>query len=250
MSVVSHLLRGFELATAEQREQVLSGLVDLLTEDELANLDKFRARKTARFDIFGSLPMELRIFVLRYLDVPDIHASTLVCRRWQHLLLGCNDIVDHLLQDRFPLFKHVAAEERPQVLSRALRTWFFRATGRFRSRFTSTFGLHSDGSPAPGRLERLQLDRTYTDVSCFAATRHHYTEPETCMSPRTCYAEGWFAWQQSSVVSSMQPIILHNLRTNVQKVFKHPRQSIVSGLMVQLLALGNDLLIGSYHRKM
>lgn len=251
MDCVTNLLRAFDLASANQREQILRGLVDRLTRDEAASLDKFSRWRSASFDMLTRLPTELQLCILDRLDIRHVHLCTLVCRAWRALLLGATPIVNHLLSTWFPL----CHDKRPGhgnsvMLWRAIRSHHLRATGCFRSRLTLPLRRLVDGGFSSGRRERLRHDHTYEDLTCSASPDRY-----ACLQPSKNgrfdiirrYAHGRLAWQPRAPTS---PIVVHDLHTHEQTLFTHPRQTLVAGLNMYLLALGDRLVVGASGRTM
>lgn len=251
MDPVTTLLRAFDLATSDQRENILRGLVDRLSRDEVLSLDKFRSWRDARFDILSSLPAELQLCVVDRLNIRDVYPCTLVCRSWAVLFLNAKPIVNHLLSEWFPLLRHEAsAREKSLMLSRAVRLRHYRSTGRFRCRMTFPLRRLVDGGFSPGRLERLQHGHTYVDLACSASPdRYLSTQPSRHgrAGVLTRYAHGRLAWQPREPAS---PIAVHDLRTNEHKLFTHPRQTLVAALNMYLIALGDRLVVGASGRSM
>lgn len=249
MDHVAQLLRAFDLASASQREQILHGLVDRLTRDEAALLDRFSRWRSASFDVLTRLPTELQLCVLDQLDIRHVYVCTLVCRAWRALLLGAKPIVSHLLSTWLPLCDDKpSGRDASLVLWRAVRSSHLRATGRFRSRLTLPLRRLVGGGFSSGRRERLRHGHTYEDSTCSACPDRY-----ACLQPSghgrvdilSRYAHGRLAWQPRAPAA---PIVVHDLRTHEQRLFTHPRQTLVAGLGMFLVALGDRLVVGAAGR--
>lgn len=248
MDPVSNILQAFKLASPHQRQQVLCACIEHLNDDEAVSLANFLSWKRSRLDILSNLPKELQLCVIDHLEINDIYIYTLVCRAWRDLFLGSSGIVDYLLSKWFPLYGKESVQEKSQLLSHAVRKQYFRATGRFRSRMTMPLRRLVNGQFPVARLEHLRHGCTYVDLACSASSaQYSWIQPQRLGTTGilTRYANGRLAWQPRTTASA---IVIHDFHTNEQKEFTHPLQTLVAGLNMYLIALGNKLVIGVSER--
>lgn len=253
MDVVTVMLRRFDLASANQREKLLYGLIDRLTDQEAASLDTHWSWRQKRFDIVSTLPIELQLSLIDHLDVKDLFNCTLVCKGWRGLLLETVAVVNDLLSKRFPRLVRGSARENSRLLFQAIRHRYFRATGRFRTRLTMSWGRAADGYHLPVRLECLNRGHTYMDRLACSATPDRllspWIQPPRRASADTAwhYARGRFAWRPRAPLSH---IVVDDFRTGQRKLFTHPQNTFVTGLNIRLIALGDRLVVGASGRRM
>lgn len=250
MDPVGNILQALKLASPHQRRQVLCACVDQMNNEEAESLAVLLSRRRSRLDILSNLSTELQLCIVDHLDVRDIYTYTLVCRAWRDVFLGSGPIVNHLLSKWFSLYEKGSAHEKSQSLYHAVRNRFFQARGCFRSRVTMPLGRLANGQFPVARREHLQDGRAYVDIACSAfSDRYERTQIEMGARGSTRhlrrYANGRFAWQSRA---STSPIVVHDLHTNEKKLFTHPQQTLVAGLNMYLIALGNKLVIGTSER--
>lgn len=240
---IAHLLLPED---AQQRRQTLHDLVNLITDDDAALLDELLARRRARYDILGNLPLELVLRVLDHLRLRDIHTYVRVSRRWRHLSQS-RVIVNHLHSKWLP-FDAKGSGQKSRDLSLTARKAYLGATGRFPWRLTTTYQVpwHEQEGAAPPRRQGLHHNRHYRDVVCMgndAIPRANGHERGGFL-----YAHGVVAWP--GTWPGGQNIYLHDLRRNSRRDFVVPAQSIMESAWFKLMALGNRLVVAASMRRM
>lgn len=139
--MAAKILRAFDLASSDVREQIILGIAERLNDDELGCFQTALQRLERRFDILcgvsktsgAQLPHEIQLQIVDLLDISDIYYCTNVCRKWRCLLLQCEQLTDDLLKKWFPAFfedDHKSSERLHQIIRRR----HLRDTGRFRTR--------------------------------------------------------------------------------------------------------------------
>lgn len=242
-------LRAFELADTTQRDCIFRGLVDRITDNEAASLDRYLRCRKSRFDILGNLPTELQLCIVEHLETREIYLHTLVCHRWQDLFLQSEKVINHLLSTRFPPQTNGTVYENSKRLLQALRINYFRSTGRFRTRLTLPLRRKTGEGLSPGRLQGLKHGHIYQDLTCAdSSALSRDPEPDFLSAASVHYSHGRLAWQQR--ITPASDIIVHNLRTHRQKPLKWPRSPLITGLNAQLVALGDKLLVAADGRMM
>lgn len=139
--MAAKLLRAFDLAGSEVREQIILGIAERLSDDELQCFQTARRRLERRFDVLcgvskasgAQLPHEIQLQIFDLLDITDIYYCTNVCRKWRCLILQCEQLTDDLLKKWFPALvgNGCMSSER---LHHIIRRRHLRDTGRFRTR--------------------------------------------------------------------------------------------------------------------
>lgn len=255
MDAVSAVLQRFALASAGQREEILHGLMNNLTDREAVSMARYWSWQNKKLDILSELPLELQLGVIDHLDVKTLFSCTLVCCSWRNLFLNTALVVNDLLLKRFPLLGKGSGDENSRLLFQAIRNRYFRATGRFRTRLTISMGQSANagagGTFSPGRLECLKSGHTFIDrLECSATPVQVFWLQPSRGGPAAhvrCYAKGRFASQPPGPA---RHIVVHDFRTGQHKLFKHPRATLVSGFNTRLLALGDKLVVASCARTM
>lgn len=140
-TMAAKLLRAFDLASSDIREQIILGIAERLSDDELQCFQTARQCLGRRFDILcgvskasgAQMPHEIQLQIVDLLDITDIYYCINVCRDWRCLLLEYRQLTDDLLKRWFPaLFDE--GRGKPELLHQAIRKRHLRDTGRFRSR--------------------------------------------------------------------------------------------------------------------
>lgn len=134
------LLRAFDLASSDTREQIVLGIAERLSDDELQCFQTALRRLERRFDVLcgvskssgAKLPHEIQLQIVDMLDITDIYYCTNVCRKWRDLLLQCEQLTDDLLKKWFPSLSENGCQ--PSELLQVIRRRHLRDTGRFRTR--------------------------------------------------------------------------------------------------------------------
>lgn len=135
MTNATDLLRNFDLAGPSERDAIIRGLVDRITVDEAERLAKARHKH----DILGHdrMPLEIRLMIVQYLDIPDIcNCALLVCRKWTDLILDFEVMAEDVLQKWFPCLydRDMPVDDMMKLYSRTLTKRSLRDTGRFQTR--------------------------------------------------------------------------------------------------------------------
>jgi hypothetical protein len=80
------IVRFKQLNTASARRTVYQQIIDLLNPHEWRDVQKRINQRTFQKDILGSLPLEIAVHIIQYLDVNDVHLLQMVSRRWHEVL--------------------------------------------------------------------------------------------------------------------------------------------------------------------
>lgn len=192
--MAAKLLRAFDLASSDTREQVIIGIAERLGDDELRCFQNALGRLEHRFDILcgtskfsgAQLPHEIQLQIVDLLEITDIYYCTNVCRQWRRLLLECRQLTDDLLKKYFSAHFDKMCD-KSELLHQAIRRRHLRDSGRFRTRqvwllcfprgrslltpfphprFTCGFLENADGTFAMDRVEGLQRGQTFKDLTC------------------------------------------------------------------------------------
>lgn len=237
---------------AEERKQTLSDVVDLMTDDDAAWLQELLSRRKARYDILANLPTELVLHVLDHLDLRDVHMYVRVCRRWRHLSQS-QDTVDFLYSKWLPFYPKTS-EKKHRHLSLAAAKAHLRTTGCFSVRMTTTYHHKADDDASPTRLERLLPNHTYKDVLCSeggiidtSPTPRQDFEPDFRRPYRLLYAHGVVVWYSGP---GAQPVDIHDLRSDKRSQLDVPLRFFLTGEFLELMALGNKLVVAASSRTM
>lgn len=196
--MAAKFLRAFDLASSDVREQIIVGVVERLSDDEVQCCQTALQNLDRRFDILcgiskasgAYMPHEIQLQIVDLLDITDIYYCINVCRKWRCLLLECRQLSDDLFRKWFPA---LLDEEciKSELLHRAIRRRYLRDTGRFRSRqvnplppqcgqsanafvfirLTCGFLTKSDGVFPANRVESLQRGRRFRDLTCSPSLR-------------------------------------------------------------------------------
>lgn len=139
--MAAKLLRAFDLASSDAREQIILGIAERLSNDEIQCFQTALQRLENRFDVLcgvskasgAQLPHEIQLQIVDLLDITDIYYCTNVCRKWRCLLLQCEQLTDDLLKKWFPALSERACQSS-ELLHQVIRRRHLRDTGRFRTR--------------------------------------------------------------------------------------------------------------------
>lgn len=139
--MAARLLRAFDLASSDAREQIILGIAERLSDDELQCFQTALERLERRFDVLcgvskasgAQLPHEIQLQIVNLLDITDIYYCTNVCRKWRCLLLQCEQLTDDLLKKWLPALSDKGCQSS-QLLHQAIRRRHLRDTGKFRTR--------------------------------------------------------------------------------------------------------------------
>lgn len=263
--MAANLLRAFDLASPDTREQFIIGFSERLSDDELRCFQDARRRLEHRFDMLCGissisglqLPHEIQLQIVGLLGITDIYYCLNVCRQWRYLLLQCTE---DLPTKYFPGHFDKTRDE-PERLHRAIRKRHFRDSGRFRTRFTCAFLKNADGTFAMDRVEGLQQGRTFRDLACArslhlqppssARARSHspsgvstipHRSPGTAVS-RYLFSDGVMAWQLMPAPGEWaHPIIVHDFHAHKRWDLSLPSMR-TKGIKLVLWALGNGLVV-------
>lgn len=157
-TMAAKLLRTFDLASSDVREQVILGIAERLSDDERQCFQTALQRLERRFDVLcgtskasgAQLPHEIQLQIVGLLDITDIYYCTNVCRKWRCLLLQCEQLTDDLLRKWFPSLSEKGCQS--SELLQVIRRRHLRDTGRFRTRqvnlLPSLCGQYVDASVA------------------------------------------------------------------------------------------------------
>ncbi|KAL3436323.1 hypothetical protein BDV09DRAFT_165391 [Aspergillus tetrazonus] len=80
------IIRFKQLNTASARRTVYQQIIDQLNPHEWRDVQKRVNQRTFQKDILGSLPIEIAVQIIQYLDVNDVHLLQRVSRRWHEVL--------------------------------------------------------------------------------------------------------------------------------------------------------------------
>ncbi|KAL4812611.1 hypothetical protein BDW67DRAFT_169828 [Aspergillus spinulosporus] len=80
------IIRFKQLNTASARRTVYHQIMDQLDPHEWRDVQKRINQRTFQKDILGSLPLEVAVQIIQYLDVNDVHLLQRVSRRWHEVL--------------------------------------------------------------------------------------------------------------------------------------------------------------------
>ncbi|KAF3765794.1 hypothetical protein M406DRAFT_68202 [Cryphonectria parasitica EP155] len=251
---MDEILRAFDLATTEQRRQILFDILDRLTDDEMDTVAQIHSWRDKRFDILGKCPVEIQLCIVEQMELQDVCTSMRVCRRWRALLTtSTGPVVYKVLLKWFPTLlppfceQQGAMQQRAEVLYRALKAWSITTAARYPVRLTTGFKDFVDQQWPAQQFARLNHDKTYVDLSC---GNYPYQSVEEGSPSRqdpvsTFYSDGNLAYQvDGGNVGSLQPIIVHQLPTCQRRTFSSPTYNLVKGNPPKLMAVGDQLVIG------
>ncbi|KAG6360025.1 hypothetical protein INS49_011081 [Diaporthe citri] len=235
--MAAKLLRAFDVASSDAREQIILGIAERLSDDELQCFQTALQRLERRFDVLcgvskssgANLPHEIQLQIVDLLDITDIYYCTNVCRRWRGLLLQCEQLTDDLLK-----------------------------------KFTCGFLKGSDGIFPVDRVEGLQRGRTFQDLTCSAS--RHIPPPVSATAriealrqagpasrlgfptsgptvSKYLYADGRLAWQLSPAPGEwVNSILVHDFHAHRRWDLSLPSMR-TQGIKLALWALGRDLVV-------
>lgn len=140
ITMAAKLLRTFDMASSDAREQIILGIAERLSDDERQCFQTALQRLERRFDVLcgiskasgAQLPHEIQLQIVDLLDITDIYYCTKVCRKWRCLLLQCEQLTDDLLRKWFPSLSEKGCQS--SELLQVIRRRHLRDTGRFRTR--------------------------------------------------------------------------------------------------------------------
>lgn len=232
----------------QERKQALYDLVDRASDDDADWLQLLLTRRKIRLDILGNLPTELVLHVLDHLDLQDVHMFVRVCRRWRRLARS-QDTVDFLYSKWLPF--HKTPQDKYRDLSLAAAKAHRRMTGCFPVRMTIKYDHLAKPGASPTRPERLQPNHTYKDFQCAedtilnpsVAPRPDF-EQDFRRSYRVLYAHGVVVWYSGPDA----PIDTHDLRNDSRSQLSVPLRFFLTGEFLELIALGNKLVVAASSR--
>ncbi|KAK7748089.1 hypothetical protein SLS53_001341 [Cytospora paraplurivora] len=155
MASASRVLRFFDLASPTEREDILLGLIDRISLDEV----EFLAKARHKSDIFGHdrMPLEIRFMIVQYLEITDIcNCALLVCRKWTNLFMKSDAMAQDVLQTWFPCLYHrtMPVRDMLELFAQVIMKRYLQNTGRFQTRYARDFKTQTDDSVnLPASLE-------------------------------------------------------------------------------------------------
>ncbi|ROV95785.1 hypothetical protein VPNG_08777 [Cytospora leucostoma] len=276
MASASRVLRYFDLASPTTREDILHGLIDLISLEEAELLAKARHKH----DVFGHdrMPLEIRLMIVQYLDITDIcNCALLVCRKWTNLFMKSEAMAQDVLQTWFPCLYHRAMSVRDMLESFAqvIVKRYLRDTGRFQTRLTSKCITDTKGGRHNVRIEGLRQGHTFKErrnySACIMQTSykpplpiiHPAGETSAAQQPRqplgtyettvhkVLYAYNRLAWQMEASDLETPAICFYDLHSTYGQlpcVFRLPKQQ-VTGIKLTLEAIGDELIVATDVRR-
>jgi hypothetical protein len=240
-----------------ERKQALLDLVSRLTLEEVRELGARLAQVDFRSDIILRLPVELRILVFKHLDARDLQSCFAVSRGWRDAF-DSKDALTPLAKKWFPGLVEYAAVTGGSVealFAEAVRNYYFRSTGKFRSVLHHGLWLGNETyfkldpafhAPPVAAKDQEPSPHPYTGILVDPLTDDGY--PVAHMVERALYANGRIAWQPTP---SRGPddwiVVIDDLRTRLRKVFRQPGV-VLTGGSLNLVALGDRLVVANVAR--
>ncbi|KAI1646559.1 uncharacterized protein F4817DRAFT_143489 [Daldinia loculata] len=191
-------------------------------------------------DLIGELPVEIVGQIAQLLDLHEFVCCLAISRRWRGKFLSPS-IIGAIANKYCPSLKHSG---NPVNLDNCLNA--LHRIGRLRwkswqARLTKEFSWEHESY--------FKLDPVYhgdhDDTSTVYAQFGHYDndpEPDDQAYSTALYSRGKIAW-----LAKPRIVVVDNLWARTRKIFTMPTGAL-AGLTLQILALGNRLVVGTMNR--
>lgn len=251
-----HLARAMDALGADVllRRRNLQNLLSALTSHEIRDLGKYAAEVDFRTDIFGRLPMELRLEIAEYLDAADLFNFLNVSRTWREAWSHSSMInlfMPGFLEDHHRKDAMASSGQDVQAL-------FYKKCQRYsaRCRGKYQYGLAEVLARLP------EGNRQYSDTNFAVDTEYHQrtnrwkspTSWSELISPladsgfrNLLYYDGRVVWQPEFARSNNSLIIVDSLESQLRKEYTIP-EAVIRGGEAKLMALGDKLVVASLDR--
>ena len=244
-----------------ERLKQLTELVPHLTLNEVRQLRALLAEVDLRTDILSRMPLELKICVVEYLDVPDITNCIYVAKKWTDIFLkgalmtfAASHCFPGLVECAEAAGKDVEGEFREALMKQKMRS-----LGRFQSALFNRQWLQAedmfrlDSSLHPISHHGADYRRNYQQlITHFPGGEHGEGEVFPSGHGRIRYAHGRLAWMPGNAAPPDNSlVVVDNLWSHTRKVLRYPGEVpvVLQGGTIRLLHLGDKLVVAWLGRR-